>query len=421
VGVARPAARAGFRTPARRQIVLPALARYWRRASAWLRWLPAVLVLLPWLASTQPTVDGRIQQLAAPDSFRLLDWEAVHLAQRADRIWAGLVGGAQPRAGDGAAVAAYVAAQASPTAQPTGLTAASQGAERQHLRPAAEAAIERAVADVYRRQGAARADWPLLGQLFPPVLIAVTPPPNVLVVSPRTTMRVERSVMLRSDLDGPEQERLEAAADSNDVSSLVVPTGGIATYPSMVLEADTAESVLTSAAHEWAHQYLFFFPLGAGYWDSQETREINETTAELLGQEVGHQALADLGLDQPASQPGAAPAPRRRGFDFRRFMRETRQTAEAFLADGQVDAAEQYMAARRDELQTHGIVIRKLNQAYFAFYGSYTEGYAASPANPIPGLVRALRQQSPTAGAFLARIRGITTVDELRQAVASGA
>ena len=43
------------------------------------------------------------------------------------------------------------------------------------------------------------------------------------------------------------------------------------------------------------------------------------------------------------------------------------------------------MRARRDELQQHGYQIRKLNQAYFALYGSYGDGFAASPANPIPG------------------------------------
>jgi hypothetical protein len=90
------------------------------------------------------------------------------------------------------------------------------------------------------------------------------------------------------------------------------------------------------------------------------------------------------------------------------------------LAAGQVDAAEAYMRAQRDELQQHGYAIRKLNQAYFALYGSYGDGYAASAASPIPGLLHRLRGQSPTVGDFLVRVRGITTVDELRQAVAAG-
>ena len=86
-------------------------------------------------------------------------------------------------------------------------------------------------------------------------------------------------------MDIAAQERLEASADSTGVSSLVAPIGGLATYPSMVLDEDTPEHVLAAVAHEWVHQYLVFYPLGAGYWNSQETREINgrklATTAEL--------------------------------------------------------------------------------------------------------------------------------------------
>ncbi len=73
-------------------------------------------------------------------------------------------------------------------------------------------------------------------------------------------------------------------------------------------------------------------------------------------------------------------------------MRETRVQTEDFLKVGQVAEAESYMRARRDELQQHGVQIRKLNQAYFALYGSYGEGFAASPSNPIPRLLRTLRE-----------------------------
>jgi predicted aminopeptidase len=184
----------------------------------------------------------------------------------------------------------------------------------------------------------------------------------------------------------------------------------------MVLESDSAEQVLVSAAHEWVHQYLIFYPLGEGYWNSQETREINETTAELVGTEVGGQVAARLGLTA-APVATTTPAPRTRpAFDFRAFMRETRAHVEELLAAQRVDDAEAYMRARRDELQQHGYYIRKLNQAYFALYGSYGEGFAASPANPIPGYLRTLRTASPTLADFLVRVRDITTVAQLREA-----
>lgn len=371
----------------------PVSARHRR----WLRWLPAVLVLLPWLAAATPTTDQRITELAGPASFRLLDWEVVHLGQATGRLWAGLASSNPPRPEDSATVQAYFRAT---------------GAERERLRPAAEAAIERSVGAVYAHNGVVRTESPLRGRPFPPVLLALTPPPNVLVVSPRTRIQVVQSVILTATLDVAAQEQLEASTDSTGVSSLVAPIGGLATYPAMVLDEDAPDRVLSSAAHEWLHQYLIFYPLGAGYWSQQETREINETTADLIGQEIGAAAQADLGL---ATTP--PPARGSASFDFRGFMRETRREAEALLAQGQVDAAEAYFTRQREELRRHGYTVRKLNQAYFAFYGSYAEGFAASPANPIPGLLRALRQRSPTVGDFLVRVRAITTLAQLRQAV----
>jgi hypothetical protein len=77
------------------------------------------------------------------------------------------------------------------------------------------------------------------------------------------------------------------------------------------------------------------------------------------------------------------------------------------------------MRARRAELQTQGITIRKLNQAYFALYGSYGGGPAASPTSPIPGLLRELRERSGSLADFVFEVRGITTVDGLRAAVAA--
>src|ERR1700694_4185945 len=162
------------------------------------------------------------------------------------------------------------------------------------------------------------------------------------------------------------------------------------------------------------HQYLIFYPLGTGYWNSQETREINETTADMVGVEVGAQLAATLGL--PSTPRTGTSALTQPAFDFRAFMRETRAQVEHFLLDGQVDAAEGYMQARRDELAQHGYQIRKLNQAYFALYGSYGDGFAASPSNPIPRLLRTLRDRSSTLGEFVFQVRQITTVAELRSA-----
>ena len=372
--------------------------RYGYPAVSVLRWLPSLVLLVPWLLGpAAPSTSERISDVAAPVSFRLLDWETLHVGERVGRLWGGLFGPADPSPSDADTLRAYFQA----------------GSRRPELRSAAEAAIERAVSDAYRDGGLGRSQPLPLGGLFPPVLVALTPPPNVLVVSPRSELRVIESAVLQA-MDTPRQEQLEASADSSNLSSLVAPIGGLATYPSMVLEEDAPDRVLSSVAHEWLHQYLIFYPLGAGYWNSQETREINETTADMVGQEVGGTLARSLGLAPTRS--GATGNPSRPAFDFRAFMRETRLRTEQLLAAGDVDGAEAYMRERRDELQQHGYAIRKLNQAYFALYGSYGEGFAASPSNPIPGLLHTLRDQSPSLGDFVVRVREITSVDQLRLA-----
>jgi hypothetical protein len=359
------------------------------------------LLLLPWLLGPlAPSNDARIRDLAGPSGFRLLDWETVHLTERAGRLWAGLFGQpAAPSAADADTLRTYFRV----------------GVQRADLRPAAEAALERAVAQAYRDGGVTRAQpLPLLNALFPPVLVALTPPPNVFVIAPRTELRVLGSSVMQA-MDIADQERLEASADTTGVSSLIAPIGGLATYPSMVLEEGSPERVLSSVAHEWLHQYLIFYPLGSGYWNSQETREINETTADMIGQEVGRSVSQSLAFEVGSTPAGSVPS-RSVEFDFRAFMRETRTTTESLLSSGQVDAAEAYMRERRDELQRHGYQIRKLNQAYFALYGSYGDGFAASPANPISGLLRRIRERSGSLGNFVARVRSVTSVAELRAA-----
>jgi hypothetical protein len=366
-----------------------------------LRWLPSVLLLLPWLVSPlQSSNAARIRDLASPDSFRLLDWETLHVAEKAGALWVGLTQPSSPDEPDADVLRSYFA----------------NSANRASTRAAAETAIQHEIASAYRRGGLTQGEPVQVPGLFPPVLVSLTPPPNVLVIAPRTELRVTSSSVLRA-MDVADQERLEASADSTGVSSLVAPIGGLATYPSMVLENDSAAQVLSSVAHEWLHQYLIFYPLGEGYWNSQETREINETTAEMIGSEVGSSVASELGLAAPAA---AAPGPpsRRPVFDFRAFMRETRAHTEELLAAQQVDEAEAYMRARRDELQQHGYQIRKLNQAYFALYGSYGGGFAASPANPIPGLLRTLRANSTSLGDFVSRVREITSVAQLREEAA---
>jgi len=95
-------------------------------------------------------------------------------------------------------------------------------------------------------------------------------------------------------------------------------------------------------------------------------------------------------------------------------MRETRVTVDALLAEGKIEEAEEYMEQRRRIFWENGYRIRRLNQAYFAFYGAYADqpGGAAGE-DPVPAAVRALRAQSPSLAAFINRIAWVTSYEAL--------
>ncbi len=86
---------------------------------------------------------------------------------------------------------------------------------------------------------------------------------------------------------------------------------------------------------------------------------------------------------------------------------------ERLLSIGAIDDAEQYMERRRLELDAMGYRIRRLNQAYFAFYGSYAEGAAGD--DRIGKLVRDLRASAPSLASFLASASTVQSVDDLQR------
>jgi hypothetical protein len=132
----------------------------------------------------------------------------------------------------------------------------------QRLRPMVEEALEAAIDSELDELGIGGRLGPLR---WPPVDFVFEASPLLLVTSPKG--RVERlsDVLLRSDLSVAVQEKLEQRVeDADDVSSLVVALGGIATYPAHVSPDQALHGTLVIASHEWFHHYLFFQPLGFG-------------------------------------------------------------------------------------------------------------------------------------------------------------
>jgi hypothetical protein len=206
---------------------------------------------------------------------------------------------------------------------------------------------------------------------------------------------------------------------------LIVPIGGIALYPAMVLETASIPYAIDTIAHEWLHHYLFAFPLGLNYDFAGEARIINETTAHLFGREIAPLVLQryypELAPPPEPTGTGASRSARTTpdtsqppAFDFGAEMHETRVTVDRLLAEGRVEAAEAYMERRRRLFVANGYAIRKLNQAYFAFYGGYQSGEpGVGGEDPIGPAVQAILDASPSIYDWVVTMRSIATRDEL--------
>ncbi len=291
----------------------------------------------------------------------------------------------------------------------------------QRLQPLAEAILQEQLSVILAEQGLVTG-----GQPIPPVAFHLTQLPYAVIVSPRAVIRQDANLDVSGDLTLPKQVALEdQIAGDLDVSTLIVPLGGIGTYPTMIGESSDLNWITSVVAHEWLHNYLTLRPLGINYMASPELRTMNETTAELMGDELGALVMRRYYPDLAPPPPpftnklrrDAAPPPNQPpAFDFRAEMHTTRVAADALLADGKIDEAEAYMEARRRFLWDHGYQIRKLNQAYFAFYGAYAaSGGGAAGADPVGTAVRLLRRRSPSLADFVNTMAVFSSFEQLRQ------
>lgn len=287
---------------------------------------------------------------------------------------------------------------------------------RHDIRNDVEEALESEISFVARAEGLG-----LVGEVvFPPVDARLVETPKALITSPRDTIARQDSVLLDPHMSMENREEVEEALlETEDLSALVLDIGGVATFPASVYSGVDLNATLSLMAHEWLHHYLFLRPLGQNMFDSPEMHVLNETVADLGGRELGGIAGGRIEARMPVTVPAAfgttahildaAPVPAS-DFDFRREMQETRRAVDSLLAGGEVEIAESYMETRRRMFVEHGHPIRKLNQAYFAFNGTYAESPAS--VNPIGGQVRRLRGLSPDFGAFISLVSGVSSYAE---------
>lgn len=313
-------------------------------------------------------------------------------------------------------------------------------------RPTAETIIQQQIASVLVAEGLGAG-----GEIFPPVAARITPLPYLLIISPRDEIKRGAAEGLQAGLGVDKADRIETQVlSATNQSALVVPLGGLAAYPTMIQETGDTLWLMQTVAHEWVHNWLYLRPLGYSYLaDSPVIRTINETAANLAGDELGLKVMRRYYLDtlkkehpdlvepKPLEAPDLnSSAPPRRNpneFSYNNALYETRVKVEEELAEARhlkaegklteaeakIVEAEKYMEDRRQFINSHGYGIRKLNQAFFAFYGAYADqpGGAAG-SDPTGPSVVALRAYSSSLHQFLDRVSSILTLKDLQQAVA---
>ncbi len=287
------------------------------------------------------------------------------------------------------------------------------------LAPQAEAILQSQLMDIVSESRLG-----VLGQVLPPSLFQATAIPSSLIISPRTEVKQVLDISLQPGITVEAMEQLENSIYENlDYSALVVPIGGIGTYPTMVMQSTNLVWLTEVIAHEWVHNYLTLHPLGINYYTTPELRTINETTASLVGEELGllilqkyYPDLAPVETNQetpPSEAETTEPDPN--AFNYQTEMRITRQEVDRLLAEGKVTEAETYMETRRAFFWENGYAIRKLNQAYFAFYGAYNDqpGGGAAGEDPVGPAVQAFRARFDSLTDFLRTIAQVDSYEEL--------
>lgn len=428
-----------------------------RRAIRLSLWLVASIVILPNLYSDAldpSTLYNRLVARTGNDLFDYVGWEISAITSVVDQQITGAAPYLTDDQGSAYVVAYLKAVQTEQTlegqiavvyADASVHDAASATVDLRHQldsalaevaqrEPLAESIIAGQVSAVLRDEGFAT-----LGQILPPVAARFTQLPDYLVISARDAIRFEIGLNV-THLSADQADALEKRIDHDlNVSSLIVPLGGLSLYPTMIAQSSYAPSLFETVAHEWSHLYLMFYPLGQEY-DQPETRIINESTAVLFGQEIGHKTIERFYTNYPDilrqlsplpatpaaphstnATPTATPSPVPGApppFDFAATLNDTRITVDRLLAAGQVDQAEAYMNAQRQLFAAHGYRIRKLNQAFFAFYGGYqgTGGSGVGGTDPTGPAIERLRAQSSSIRTWIEQMRWITTRAELLKA-----
>ena len=240
--------------------------------------------------------------------------------------------------------------------------------------------------------------------IFPPLNFSIEKAPNILIMSPRDNIFLEKTILLTPSINIDQIIDLEEEVENLTGNSILIDElGGLAVYPSIINDNNNVVSILETAAHEWVHHRLILTPLGRRYFGNAFMKELNENVAQLAGNELARKASSfipecNYGSDVQVTTNALK--------GHREFLGLVRDDVEAMLKAGSIEQAEKYMEDQRIILAKSGYVLRKLNQAYYAFHGMYGDDPVASSG--IYAQLLNLRSQSQDLHSFISLIGDVT-------------
>lgn len=281
--------------------------------------------------------------------------------------------------------------------------------------PVAESILEEQVSSILQGE-----EFSVVGHTWPPVKMQLTSLPLVLIVSPREEISQIYNIPLKHGLTTETREKIEnEILERVDRSSLVEPVGGLGFYPAMIVERSDINYLVGTIAHEWAHHWLSLQPVGFNVFANDEMLRINETAASIVGEEIGRQVIEryypEFAPPDESEFSESANSNDSPSFDLNNEMRLTRIKVDQLLAEGLVDDAEAYMEERRQFFWDNGYRFRKINQAFFAFRGSYADEPGEQGDDPIGPTLLALRDSSQSLKAFLDQLSSVTSLSDLQE------
>ena len=278
---------------------------------------------------------------------------------------------------------------------------------RRRMRATVEETIESEISAVLSQEGFSSR----IGLIFPPVDTVFSRSPGVLILSPRDRIHRLDTILMKPGLSAEVRDQIEGRIlQSDNLAALVESTGGVAAFPSLVSESENLHNALVTTAHEWLHHWFFFQPLGQHFWDNSRMTTLNETAATLGGQAIGDRAFTAMTGEPVVRDPDLPESDDPRAFDADAAMRETRLRTDELLGQGKIEEAEAYMEERRQLMATNGHFIRKINQAFFAFHGSYAT--SAASISPIDEQLKELQDRSESLEDFVKTVSSFDSYQE---------